>query len=117
LNRSFFTYKSLGADYTVLQNELRLGTPTAVFGVADYHKYLLAGLIEQPVLYIAPDALTAQRAYEAISVLSGKNCVFLSAKDDVVLYKDALSKDALFRRLCAVNGLLNGADIAVCERV
>ncbi len=113
--KGFFSFKNLAGEYPSLGNDIRLGTPTAVFGVADYHKYLLAGLIEQPVLYIAPDALTAQRAYEAISVLSGKNCVFLSAKDDVVLYKDALSKDALFRRLCAVNGLLNGADIAVCE--
>ncbi|MDE7329545.1 MAG: hypothetical protein K2N30_00360, partial [Clostridia bacterium] len=111
----FFTYKNLAGEYPSLENDIRLGTPTAVFGVADYHKYLIASLSNLPVLYVAPDTLTAQRAYEAINTLSGKKCVFLSAKDDVILYKDALSKDALYRRICAVYGLLHGADIAVCE--
>lgn len=112
---SFFTFKNLGGNYPALGNELRLGTPTAVFGVSDAHKYLLACLSEYKVLYIAADAISAGKAYASVSALSGKNCVLLPAKDEVILYKDALSKDALYRRLSAVDGMLNGADITVCD--
>ena len=80
MNRSFFTYKSLGADYTVLQNELRLGTPTAVFGVSEAHKYFLASLSEFKTLYITSDSVSAGKAYSAISAISGKKCVLLPAK-------------------------------------
>ena len=113
MNRSFFTYKSLGADYTVLQNELRLGTPTAVFGVSEAHKYFLASLSEFKTLYITSDSVSAGKAYSAISAISGKKCVLLPAKDEVILYKDALSKDALFKRLTAVHQILSGADVIV----
>lgn len=113
--KNFFTFKNLNGDFLSLENDLRLGTPTAVFGVADAHKYLVASLAEQKTVYVAPDNVSAQRAYEAISVLSGKKCAYLTAKDDVILYKDALSKDALFRRICAVYEMLNGAEVVVCE--
>ncbi len=111
----FFTFKNLGGNYPALGNELRLGTPTAVFGVSDAHKYLLACLSDYKVLYVAADAVSAGKAYSSVSALSGKNCVLLPAKDEVVLYKDALSKDALYRRLSAIDGMMNGADITVCD--
>ncbi|MDE6586015.1 MAG: transcription-repair coupling factor [Clostridia bacterium] len=113
--KNFFTFKNLNGEYPQLEEDIRLGTPTAVFGLSDYHKYLVASLAKQTVLYITPDALSANRAYEAVKILSGKKCTCLSAKDDVVLYKDALSKDALFRRICAVYELLHGAEIVVAE--
>lgn len=115
MNRNFFTYKSIGADYIALQNEFRLGTPTAVFGVSEAHKYFLSSLSEFKSLYITADAVSAGKAYSSISALSGKKCVLLPAKDEVVLYKDALSKDALFRRLTAIYEILNGAEIIVCN--
>ncbi len=115
MNKNFFTYKNLGAEYTALQNELRLGTPTAVFGVSDSHKYFIASLSEYKTLYITADSVLAGRAYESISALSGKKCVLLPSKDEVVLYKDALSKDALFRRLTAIYEILSGAEIIVCN--
>ena len=113
MNKNFFTYKSMG--YTALQNDIRLGTPTAVFGVSDIHKYLIAALSEYRTLYIAADSVLANKAYESISALSGKKCVLLPSKDEVVLYKDALSKDALFRRLTAIHEILSGAEIIVCN--
>ncbi len=115
MNRRFFSFENLKGEYPALANDLRLGTPTAVFGVSDPHKYLFASIAEQPVLYVAADSLSAQRAYEAVKTLSGRKCTFLTAKDEVILYKDALSKDALFRRINSVYEMLNGAEIVVCE--
>ena len=105
----------MGAEYTALQNDIRLGTPTAVFGVSDAHKYFIAALSEYKTLYITADTVLANKAYASISALSGKKCVLLPSKDEVVLYKDALSKDALFRRLTAIHEILNGAEIIVCN--
>ncbi|HBN13049.1 MAG TPA: transcription-repair coupling factor, partial [Clostridiales bacterium] len=114
MNKDFFTFKNLGGEYSALANDLRQGTPTGVFGVTEPHKYLLASLSPYKTLYITPDYLSAEKAYKSISVFSGKKCVLLPAKDEVILYKDALSKDVLFRRLTAVHGILSGAEIIVC---
>ena len=105
----------MGAEYSALQNDIRLGTPTAVFGVSDTHKYFIASLAEYKTLYITADSVLASKAYESISALSGKKCVLLPSKDEVVLYKDALSKDALYRRLTAIHEILNGAEIIICN--
>lgn len=115
MDKNFFTFKNLGGAYPALENELRLGTPTAVFGVSDVHKYLIASLFENKVLYLTADAVSAGRAYSAINAFSGKKCALIPAKDDVVLYKDALSKDALFRRLSAIYSLADGAEVIVCD--
>lgn len=113
--KNFFTFKNLQGEYPALENDIRLGTPTAVFGVSEPHKYLIASLIEDKVLYVAADSVAAQKAFASISVLSGKKCAYLPAKDDVVLYKDALSKDSLFKRISAIYDMLNGAEIIVTE--
>lgn len=113
--KSFFTFENLGGDYPAIQNDLRLGAPTAVFGVAEPQKYLTASLMERPVLYITADAVAATKAYEAIKTLSGKKCAYLAAKDDVLLYKSAVSKDALFRRIEGICSLMSGAEITVCD--
>ncbi|MDE7086904.1 MAG: hypothetical protein K2O67_01805, partial [Clostridia bacterium] len=113
--KNFFNFQNLMGEYPALANDLRLGAPTAVFGVADSQKYLTASVMERPVLYVAADAVTAGKAYEAISTLSGKKCARLAAKDDVLLYKDAVSKDALFRRIEGLCSILEGAEIIVCD--
>ncbi|MDE6597884.1 MAG: transcription-repair coupling factor [Clostridia bacterium] len=115
MNKDFFTYRNLAGDYCALENDIRLGTPTAVFGVSEAHKYLTASLFDGKTLYVAPDSVAAGKAFTAISALSGKKCVLLPAKDEVILYKDALSKDALFRRLSAIYGMICGAEITVCD--
>ena len=115
MNRNFFTCDNLKGDYPALQSDVRLGTPTAVFGVSDSQKYLTASLFEGVSLYIAPDHIAAEKACEAIKTLSGKKCAYLSAKDDVLLYKDAISRDALFRRIGALHDIFCGAEIIVCD--
>ncbi|MCD7728515.1 MAG: transcription-repair coupling factor [Clostridia bacterium] len=110
-----FTYENLGGDYISLGNDCRLGVPTAVFGVSDSHKYLLASLTKGKFLYVAADAVAAQRAHLSLSALTGENVVLLTAKDDVLLYKNAVSKDSLYSRLTAVNAIDCGARVAVCD--
>ena len=115
MNRNFFTFDNLNGEYKLLQADLRLGTPTAVFGVSDSQKYLTASVLEGRVLYIAADSIAAGKAYAAISVLSGKKCAYIPAKDDILLFKEAASKDAVFRRIEGINALFSGAEIIISE--
>ncbi len=115
LKRNFFTYRNLGRDYIALEEDLRRGTPTAVFGLSATNKHLIAALTQSHMLYVCADALSAQRACAAIAALSGRKCVLLTAKDEVLLYKDALSKDAVYRRLSALYEIMNGAEYFVCD--
>ena len=115
MSPKFFTCDNLGGDLPALASDVRLGTPTAVFGLSDSQKYLTTGLMEGSVLYIAPDHVAAEKAFAAISTLSGRRCAHLVAKDEVLLYKDALSRDALFKRLKALHALFSGAEIVVCD--
>ncbi len=112
---NFFSFENLGGEYPLLGQDLESGLPTAVFGVSDAQKYLIASLIPRPVVYFTADALSAKRAAEAIFALSGKEVALLSAKDEVLTYRKALSKDALFRRLNALHRWENGAKILVLD--
>lgn len=113
--RNFFTYDNLLGDYSLLGRDAESGLPVCAFGLSDPVKYLLGGLYSRRTVYIAADALSAKRAFEAISVLSGKRCVLLSAKDEVLTYRKALSKDGLFRRLNALYGWQTGAEVLVTD--
>ena len=112
---SFFTFENIGGDYPLLGASVGNGLPTAAFGVSDAQKYLIASLFSRPVVYLAADALTAKRAYEAISALSGKKCVLLGAKDEVLTYRKAGSKEALFRRINALYEWQSGAEVLVTD--
>ena len=115
MKRNFFTFNEIGGEYPSYAEELRRGTPTAVFGVSDSLKYLLAGLTPYPTVYITADSVSAQKAADNIASLSGKNVAILAAKDEVLLYRKALSKDSLFKRLNGIHALQNGSDIVVAE--
>ena len=115
MKQGFFTFENLQGEYPALSEDIRRGSPTAVFGVSDSLKYLLAGLIENPVVYIVPDAISARKVAENIAAFSGKKVEILAAKDEVLLYRKALSKDALFRRLEGIHALRTGAEVVVAE--
>ena len=115
MKANFFTYENLKGSYPAIGADISLGAPTAVFGVSDSQKYLTASLTQGRMLYITADPVSADKAYEAISVLSGKKCARLVAKDDVLMYKDAVSKDALFRRVKALHDIQSGAQFIVCD--
>jgi transcription-repair coupling factor (superfamily II helicase) len=115
MKRNYFTFDNIGGDYPLLREELRRGTPTAVFGVSDSLKYLLAGLIDAPIVYVVSDGIAARKAAENIRALSGKRVEVLAAKDEVLLYRKALSKDSLFRRLNGIYAMQSGCDVIVAE--
>ena len=64
MKENFFSFDKIGGEYPLFGEDIRRGTPTAVFGVADSLKYLLAALLPFPVVYITADAVAAQRAAE-----------------------------------------------------
>ncbi len=105
----------IGEEYAAYAEDIRRGTPTAVFGVSDSLKYLLAGLSPFPVVYVTADGVSAKKAAENIASLSGKKAATIAAKDEVLLYRKALSKDALFRRLEGIYALQNGCEVVTAE--
>ena len=111
----FFSFEQLGGDYPLLGAELQNRVPTAVFGLSDPLKYLTCALFSGRAIYITADALSAQRAADAIAALSGKKVALLPAKDEVLTYRKALSKDSLYRRLCALYEWERGADVLVAD--
>ena len=115
MKNDFFSFDALHGEYPALATDIRRGTPTAVFGVSDSLKYFLAGLIDAPVVYITADAVSAKKAAENIAALSGKRTEVLAAKDEVLLYRKALSKDALFKRLNGIYALQTGCPVITAE--
>ena len=115
MKRNFFTFEKLGGEYPALAKDIRRGTPTAVFGVSDPLKYMIAGAIDAPIVYVTADASSARKVADNIGAISGKKVEIIAAKDEVLLYRKALSKDSLFRRLNGIHALQSGCDIVVAE--
>ncbi len=114
--KNFFSPHNMGADWLDLANDIRLGTPTAVFGVSAPHRALIAATcFEKRLVYVCDNAQTAARTAEEIAGFSGEQPALLTAKDEVLLYKDAVSKDALFRRLNALYEISRGAKCIVAD--
>ena len=115
MKQHFFNFHEIGEDYLSYAEDIRRGAPTAVFGVSDTLKYLLAGLTPYPVVYITSDGLSAKKAAENIASLTGKKTEVLAAKDEVLFYRKALSKDSLFKRLDGIYALQNGCPVITAE--
>lgn len=84
---------------------VRLGVPTAVFGVSDSFKNFLVGTIDCPVLYVAKDTVSAFSAVKAIKEFSGKSVTYMPCKDQNFSFMRAFSKDGLYSRLSALENL------------
>ena len=114
--RNFFTSHNLGGEYLELEENIRLGTPTAVFGVSLPHRALIASAcFPGRYVYICDSPASAARTAAEIAGFSGEEPALLGAKDEVLLYKDAVSKDSLFRRLNALYQIKKGARAVVCD--
>lgn len=113
--KGFFSFEHLSGEYALLGKDIEHGVPTAAYGVSDAQKYLIAACVPRRMLYITADALTAKKACNAIATLSGKRCALLTAKDEVLTYRKALSKDALYARLTALYEWQTGADVMVLD--
>ena len=115
MKRNFLSLEQIGEEYSSYAEDLRRGTPTAVFGVSDPLKYLLAGLSPFPVVYVTADSVSARKAADNIAALTGKRAEVLAAKDEVLLYRKALSKDSLFRRLNGIYAMQQGCEVVTAE--
>ncbi len=93
-------------------DSVRQGIPSAVFGVADPFKNFLVSVLDEKVLYIVKDSVTAKIALEGISELSNKRVIFLPAKDELLLYRKAFSKDNGYQRIRALNEIAD-ADVII----
>ena len=114
--KDFFNPHNLGGDCLTIEEDLRLGTPTAVFGVSDAYKALLAAACTTGrVVYVTDSAPNAARMAAEIAAFAGEEVALLCAKDEVLLYKEAVSKDALFRRLTALRKVRKGTRLVVAD--
>ncbi len=113
--KGFFSFEQLSGEYALLGKDIEHGVPTAAYGLSDAQKYLIGALPALRVVYVTADGLAAKRARDAISALSGKRCVLLPPKDEVLTFRRALSKDALFARLTSLWEWQNGADVLACD--
>jgi tRNA threonylcarbamoyladenosine biosynthesis protein TsaB len=115
MQKNYFNFNALEGEYSAFETEIRRGTPTAAFGVSDSLKYLLSSLLPFPVLYVTADGISAQKAAENARSLSGKDTAVLAAKDEVLFYRKALSKDSLYKRLNGIHALQNGCQFVAAE--
>ncbi len=112
---SFYSFEQLGGEFSELGADLTKGVPASAYGLSDARKYLIAAMTRGRIVYVTADSLSAARAAAAISSLSGEKAVLLPAKDEVLTYRNAGSKDALYRRLSALSDWENGARILVTD--
>ncbi|MBQ3115822.1 MAG: transcription-repair coupling factor [Clostridia bacterium] len=95
-----------------LLHHIRQGIPSAVFGVADSFKNYIVSVLEDKVLYIAKDNVSARYVLEGVKEFKTKNVVYLPAKDETLLVSRAFSKDNLYERIVAL-GSIADADVIV----
>ena len=80
--RDFFHAHNLGGDYLALSETVRLGTPTAVFGVAEPHRALIAAsCLPGRIVYVTDNAQSAARMAAEIAGFAGEEPALLCAKD------------------------------------
>ena len=115
MRKDFLNFNLIGGEYPAFETQIRRGTPTAAFGVSGSLKYLLASLLPFPVLYITKDSISAKKAAENAATLSGKDTTVLTAKDEVLFFRKALSKESYFKRLNAIDALKNGCPFVAAE--
>ena len=91
---------------------IRQGIPSAVFGVTDAFKNYLVSVMQDKVLYIVKDSVSARYSLDGIKELCGKKVIYLPAKDETLLVSRAFSKDNAYERIVAL-GNLPDADVIV----
>ncbi len=93
-------------------SSIRQGIPLAVFGVCDSFKNYLLSVLDEKILYVVKDNLTAHFAVQAVEEFAGKKAVYIPPKDEILLMNKAFSKDNSYKRISAFSQIKN-ADIIV----
>ncbi len=107
MQSSFLHPQLLGKDITLLSQSIRRGVSSAVFGVSGAAKAHLVGALHTPFLYVVKDAVAAEEAVKRLRDFY-PDTVYLPAKDDVLLYKKAVSKNSVHKRLAALSAIQSG---------
>ena len=94
-------------DNTVkeLNESVRLGLPTAIFGVTEGFKSFLVSVIDGPILYVAKDMVSAFSAIKQIKEFSNKTVKYFTPKDHNLGFMHAFSKDGLYERLSVLESV------------
>ena len=101
-----------GSFISTLQDYVRQGIPSAAFGVTDAFKDYIVSALQERVLYIVKDLLTATQVAEEIKEFCNKKVVFIPPKDENLITLKAFSKDRTYQRICAL-AELDSADVIV----
>lgn len=86
-----------------LSSYVRQGIPSAVFGVCEPFKNLLLSTLDEKILYVVKDSISAKIALDAVKEIGDKKATFIPPKDEILLMNRAFSKDNLYARICAFN--------------
>ncbi len=115
MKKGFFQSKFFTTEYQKLDRLVSSGTPLTVYGLSATHKALVCSMLDNKIVYVCADSVSVDNMANKIEGLTGENVVVLKQKDDVLLYKNAFSKDRIFERLFAFNKIRKGAKIIVAE--
>ncbi len=91
---------------------IRQGIPSAIFGVSEAFKHLLISVLDEKVLYVVKDVVTARQVVDAVKELAGKNAIYVPPKDEILLMSKAFSKDNAYARIRAFS-LIEQSDVIV----
>ena len=91
---------------------VRQGIPSAIFGVNDPFKSYLVSVLEDRVLLVVKDNLSANLLAETINDISNKKVVIIPQKDEVLFSPKAFSKERLYARILALDKLKD-ADVVI----
>ena len=116
MQNNFFNENNLGGQYLSVHEDMAEGMPLALFGLSLTHTALIgATCLTKRRLFITDTPLTAEKLKSSLEAFCGKKVALLYAKDDVLLYKDAISKDRLFQRITALWQIQSGAKLIVAD--
>ena len=85
------------------------------FGVQQNEKAVLLSGMERFILYVTSDYVQAQQLLRSLNALNGGGYAFLPASQDVLLYRQNLSKSKIAQRNLALYQMQNGfRGVVVC---
>lgn len=112
--KDFLKLENLGGDFKLLHQSVRSGKPTTAFSLALGAKIHIASSLNNFVLFITIDNITAQDCYEKFKGFCGERAVLIPENDDVLLHRSAYSGENTAKRINAITKIItNQADVAV----
>lgn len=99
--------------YNDLYRDTRDKKFITAFGVQPNEKPFVAANAPFPVLYVCSDYVESQRVFRSVSGICPGKTVYVSHREDVLLYKKGFSRNAVFLRNAALYDLLEDFSVAV----